>query len=465
MIIKSVPSSWLIEEEHRLDCGPFVKGSIEARKTLENLQYDKQFLVDLTLNGINGIYHVGQEKIIWAKDKAHGMPFLRSGCILKSDLSYQPYISRKQVVGNSLFQCPEGTTLISRSGSIGRMVYMRKDMEDFAISQDVLKVVPDSKKIKPGYLYALLNSRYGVPIVTGGTFGSIIVHIEAENIATLPVPRLGKVEAEVDQLINRAAMLREEASEMILGSIQQLQNEANLPNHIENHGSTFDFNVVSSNEIGSRLDGFFHSEYHTSAIKSVNNSRYGSHRVLDIAKSIVEPKRFKRVQVEPSETSIPFFGTTSLLWLTPKPIYHLAGNQKNINDYIVSRNTILIPRSGQLTGLIGSAILPYGEIVGGAVSEDAIRINCNNEIDAGFLYIALSSEYGRKQLKARAYGSSIPHLDVNQVGLVNVPVLPNEIKKVIGKSGLNATLKRDEAIHLEEQAISLVEKAIKAGGS
>jgi type I restriction enzyme S subunit len=214
MIIKTIPSTWIIEEEHRLDCGPFVKGSVEARKTIEALPCLKNRLVDVTKDGINGIYHVGQDKIVWVEDEELGLPFVRSSDILKADLSSQPLISRRQVAANHLFQCPEGTTLITRSGTIGRMAYMRSDMVDTAISQDVLKVVPDERKIRSGYLYAFLNSKYGLPIVTGGTFGSIIVHIEAENISSLPVPRLGEVEERAHELVRQAAQLRVQASKL-----------------------------------------------------------------------------------------------------------------------------------------------------------------------------------------------------------------------------------------------------------
>src|SRR5712691_6056668 len=140
-------STWLIEEEHRLDCGPFVKGSIEVRKKLQYLRCTKDHLVEVTKGGLLGMYHVGQDKIIWARDEVFGMPFLGSSDILNADLSYLPFISRKQVANNYLFQCPAGTTLISRSGTIGRMAYMRSDMADAAISQDVLKVLPDERKI------------------------------------------------------------------------------------------------------------------------------------------------------------------------------------------------------------------------------------------------------------------------------------------------------------------------------
>ena len=124
MIIKAIPSTWLIEEEHRLDCGPFVKGQIEARKIIERLLCPKDVLVELTRDGMQGMYHVGQEKIRWATDCVCGMPFLGSTDILKADVSYSSYISRKQVARECLFQCPPGSTLISRSGTIGRMAFI-----------------------------------------------------------------------------------------------------------------------------------------------------------------------------------------------------------------------------------------------------------------------------------------------------------------------------------------------------
>ncbi len=75
--------------------------------------------------------------------------------------------------------------MITCSGTIGRMTYVRPDMDGIWSSQDVLKVVPNPECIPPGYLYAFLSSRYGVPLVVSGTYGAIIQHIEPEHIADL----------------------------------------------------------------------------------------------------------------------------------------------------------------------------------------------------------------------------------------------------------------------------------------
>jgi len=97
-------------------------------------------------------------------------------------------------------------TIISCSGTIGRMAYVREDMAVVWSSQDVMKVVPDAEKIPPGYLYTYLSSKFGVPLVVGGTYGAIIQHIEPEHIADLPVPRLGKkIETMAHELIDEAA--------------------------------------------------------------------------------------------------------------------------------------------------------------------------------------------------------------------------------------------------------------------
>jgi type I restriction enzyme S subunit len=107
-------------------------------------------------------------------------------------------------------------------------------------------------------------------------------------------------------------------------------------------------------------------------------------------------------------------------------------------------------------------VLPYGDIIGGAVSEDAIRINCHTEQDAGFLFVFLSSEHGFRQLKARAFGSSIPHLDIRQIGSCLVPARSEQLWAEVGKMGLEVSRLRGEAINLDRKARALVERAISA---
>lgn len=214
MRTKSIPSSWIQRQGLRLDCGPYMSGALEARVKLESLTAPKMPLRKVTLGGMNGIVNPGRIKRTWVQDKKHGRPFLSSTDILQADLSNLRLISHRAVTANPKLLIEQGWTLITRAGTIGRMAYARPDMDGMACTEDVLRVVPDKSKIPPGYLYAYLSSKFGIPLVVSGTYGAIIQHIEPEHIADLPVPRLGDgFERTVHELVIRAADKRAKASE------------------------------------------------------------------------------------------------------------------------------------------------------------------------------------------------------------------------------------------------------------
>ena len=459
---KGVASSWLERDGRRLDCGPYMSGSLEARVRLETMRAPKARLQDLTLGGIAGLVNAGRFRRTWVEDPGFGVPFLSSTEILNADLSRVSLIARSAVAESPQLTIREGWTLISRSGTIGRMALARPDMDGMACSEHVLRVVPDASRVPPGYLFAYLSSKFGLPLVIGGTYGAIIQHIEPSHISDLPVPRLGdEFEAEVGALVERAAALRCEASANLSKGIAAIQQAAGLPDlRLETSPTPHSVTSVSSASVQGRFDAFFHSHYHAEARNALLSAKTRTETVAALSDEIFEPARFKRVQVEDPGFGIPFFGTAALMWAEPTMSYLLARSTKNLGSYIVDRNTLLVPRSGQLSGIIGTAVLPYGDLIGGAVSEDAIRIRCKDADDAGYLLVALASAYGIRQLKARAYGSSIPHLDVTQIGEVLVPDLSGSIRAEVAQLGASTATLRTEAVELERKARALVEEAI-----
>ena len=216
---------------------------------------------------------------------------------------------------------------------------------------------------------------------------------------------------------------------------------------------------VQSNTLDEKLTALYHSDYHRTVLDRLKS--IDTLEVREIADSIIEPPRFKRIKIDNPEHGVPFFSTSALMRIEPDFDYYLPEEQDGIKQYLVDETTVLIPRSGQLNGLIGHAVLPYGRVVGGAVTEHAIRVKCRSEALAGYLYIALASEMGRRQLKSRAYGSSIPTLNVHEVGSVLVPALDSDLIEEIGNMGFEVARLRDEAIGLENKAIHDVESTIR----
>lgn len=465
MKLKTIPSAWMRLDGRRFDCGPYMSGALEAKIRLEELACRKDRLADLTAGHAGGIYNGPQFVRNFVDDPEHGVPFLGTSSMLRADLSDLPLLRKRDALSAKLayLRIDPGMTLISCSGTIGRMAYARPDMAGMWSNQDILKVAPNVKKVPSGYLYAFLSSKFGVPLVTSGTYGAIIQHIEPQHIADLPVPRLDeKVERKAHRLVEEAANLRADSSKILAEAVTNLEHLARLkPLEPATSPTPYSCVAVPATSVQERFDAFFHSPYGNQVVALLKSSPIDITTVGALANSIVEPNRFKRIRIDDPAFGVRFFGTAALMWSEPTEMYLLPKNQPGVQQYIVTERTVLIPRSGQLSGIIGTAVLPFGDILGGAVSEDAIRIHCATPDTAGFLFVALTSQYGRRQLKARAYGSSIPHLDVDQIGRVVIPDPGDAERKRIGDQGTKVAELRHAAVLKEREARALVERSIE----
>src|SRR5579883_2355254 len=116
-------SDWFDLPGCRLDSKPHLSGSMEAKALLAKLAVEKEPLYKVT----KGIFHAGREGRTYVESPEFGIPFLGSTDILNADLSSLPFLSKKQVENNPLFLLEEGWTLITRSGTVGRMAFVRSD--------------------------------------------------------------------------------------------------------------------------------------------------------------------------------------------------------------------------------------------------------------------------------------------------------------------------------------------------
>ena len=466
---KVIPSSWLEQQDRRLDCGPYLSGAIEAKVLLQRLPVRRAELREVTRGHDGGIYNGPQFVRNYVSDPTYGVPFLSSSSMLHADYRNIDLLRKSDAVSIRLafLRLEEGMTLISCSGTIGRMAYARREMEGMWSSQHILKVVPDPPVVLPGYLYAFLSSRFGIPLVTGSTYGAIVQHIEPKQIADLPVPLApDAIQEEAHRLVEDAAELRTEASAGLRAVIREIEEAAGLPTlDVRYDAPRPDTSLVKANALGGRMDGLFHSNYHQSALEQLRRLPETQRiTVGELASRIFWPPMFKRIRVEDPRYGVPFFGTAALMRADPDSSYLLSRRTSGFDELFVGETMVLIPASGQLNGIIGHAVLPHGDVVGGTVTHDAIRLICRNEETAGYLFACLASEYGRRQLKARAFGSSIPHLDEERVAGVVLPRLADGQMKDLGLRAFAVRTARHAAVTKEREARSLVERWIAEQG-
>jgi type I restriction enzyme, S subunit len=460
-----VMASWMESNGRRLDCNPYLSGGFEARVLLEKLpDNQKQALQQLTLGGMQGLINPGRIARRWVNDEEHGIPFLSSTDILQADLSTISLISKKAAKQNPKLLIKKDWILITRSGTIGRMVYSRPDMDGMACTEDVLRVIPDRTKILPGYLYAYLSSRFGVSLITSGTYGSIIQHLEPNHIADLPVPRLGEaIEEEIHDLILKAANSRANALKVLHMSSHVMLEAIGLEDLVTT--SEKDRPLVSKIQASSlrmRFEGAFHSPL---ALEAENKIMGANCEVLplsspQVTKRLFKPGIFKRHWVDSEEYGIPFVSGNDIYRINPTPERFVSKTSKDVNSYILNKGWIVFQAAGQLNGLFGSPLLINSHLDGYFCSDDVFRIVPHSEIDAGYIYAFLRTNYGQRLLKRQSYGYSIPRIVDEHVAQILIPWATERIRQEIGQKVIDAWEDLANAIQIENEAVRLIENAM-----
>ena len=243
------------------------------------------------------------------------------------------------------------------------MAYIRPNMDSFACSEDVLRVVSNTEKIQPGYLYAFLSSKLGIPLVVNSTYGAIIQHIEPEHIADLPVPRFGAaIEKEIHEHIQAAANLRAKFQAGAKAATRDLFETAGLPELI-------DFQWHKER----RATGFEVAAIGPASLRAMNYDQR-ARRLADIITSIPfrtlgeiceggqlsRGNRFSRIPAQPGHGFL-LVGQEQVFWTRPEGRW-VAAKEEEAEVLRATDETIVIASQGLLTdgSLIGRAAFVTG---------------------------------------------------------------------------------------------------------
>jgi type I restriction enzyme S subunit len=463
-----IRSSWLGGYSYRLDTKPYVSGALEAKIILEQLPLRKDPLSTLTKGFDGGIYNGPQFVRNYLKSPDEGVPFMTGSTMQLADLSNLPFLSKRDAHGPKLkhLELQPGMSLISCSGSIGKMAYARTEMKGIWASQDILKVVADPQKIPSGYLYSYLCSKFGVPLLVSGTYGSIIQHLEAHQIAGLPVPRLGNtLEHEIHELVEQSAKLRTKASKQIREAKELFLTRSGHPPQFGDRLAGDIVSQTSSNEIltAKRFDPWFFNAKAVAIDRWIRSHSWGFRELVEVA-NVYNTSPFKRAYVENLDHGVGFFGSADIFKVDRTPESFISRTAtKNIDDYLLPEGAVLLASSGSLGGVIGRPQFVDSAMAGQAASNHVMRIvSTSDDIPPGFLYAYLSTqEIGYPLLLRTATGDAIPEVwpvFVNRIPILQAPKqLVREIDKVI-RVAFEARVKATE---FEQQARDRLEAALK----
>ncbi len=118
--------------------------------------------------------------------------------------------------------------LISRSGSLGLVSIVTKDMLDYILSSHIFKITIDTNKLNPFYLQAFFRSKIGQFQFFHKNNGGIVPEINQEalksiKVAVPPLDIQNKIADEVKRRMAQAEKLRIEAAQIIETAKQEVE--------------------------------------------------------------------------------------------------------------------------------------------------------------------------------------------------------------------------------------------------
>jgi type I restriction enzyme S subunit len=360
---------------------------------------------------------------------------------------------------------PEGWIVVSRSGTVGNVLYVGRNLAKCAVSDHAIRIEPTS--VSAGYLCAYLASDYGRRLMAGNIFGATVEELEPKHIGSMPLPRLGGLESEIGELIIQAYALRDRADDTLREVEDELYdvlgvgrfNDEDVQYIGKVKGGPRAFQVQIS-DAGSRLDASYHIPVVRSAIERLRGGKYPLVQLGTRVSRIYVAPRFARIYVPP-EYGVPLLQGSQLPLIRANNLQYISSTlTKGLDRWIIQSGWVLVTCSGT----IGRVAISTKSQDGWAASQHILRIVPDlAAYHPGFLWAFLRSEYGQHQLQAKIYGGVIDELTEDDTAVVAIPDVPMSRQKPLGAKVLLAYEQRDEAQRLEDLAISRVNSVIATG--
>lgn len=138
----------------------------------------------------NAVILPGRFKRVYV-DKGYGYVLFGGKQIHTLDPSGDKYLSKSKHddrISKELL-IDENTTLITRSGTIGKVALVPKHWAHWVASEHIIRVVPASQDIA-GYNYIFLLSDYGRTLIQRYTYGAVVDEIDSSHVSDIPIPLL-----------------------------------------------------------------------------------------------------------------------------------------------------------------------------------------------------------------------------------------------------------------------------------
>ncbi len=457
----SVNSRWIYDDDNRLDATTYSAGAFKALGAIEACRFEKRSVGSLC----GMIWHPVQNqarsnfKRIYTAEE-HGVPFVSSRDMFYYPLQPERFLSRRMSKLPDLI-VPEGWLLVSRSGTVGNVLYVSRTLSKCAISDHTIRIEP--RDAPAGYLYAFLSSSYGQPLIAKGIYGATVDEVEPKHLAVIPVPMAGETaKRNIHEKVMRAYAIRDAGNDLYRETMRGLYRILGISPFHEQDVQYLGKHpprafVVNSTDLADRLDATHHVPLAPSAVAKLKTGKFQVVQLGSRVDDVYVAPRFARVYVE-REYGTPLLQGSHVPAMRPSDLKYISNHVTvRMERWIIRKGMVLVTCSGT----IGRTAVVSSAQDGWAASQHILRITPKKGVThPGFLCLFLTTAYGQHQLNSKVYGGVVDELTSEDTEIIWMPDVPYGLQESIGNKILDAYEKRDEANRLEAEAISDIEALI-----
>lgn len=442
---RSIPVTALTDGHRRLEADTYLSSGYAIRQAIERHPYGWVPLVDLA-----SVWMPGRLKGILV-DREAGTPFL--GATQTFDLRPVPrkWLALSHTPDAASRFVKTGQIFVTCSGAVGRATVAYGVHERTLISHDLLRVDARDRR-NEGWLYAFLLSSAAQSMAVGVHYGHIIKHLESEHLRALPVPNVRRETAEqfrvqfhqVIDLRTKGWDLTREAEGLFEGALGPLA--------VHDWGER-GFALRASDGV-SRGRRRLEAAVHNPGVRLIwDHLRNQGRRLTPLREAgyaVWLPTRFRRIE---SPTGVRLLSSSDLTQVNPPTEKRIVdGSFGDPHRGRVEPGWLLMARSGQAHGIIGSVVLATSGLRGCIISDHVLRLRPSRagSLEAGYALTALSHpRLGMPLVKALTYGSSIPALDAEDIARFPIVRMPPDVETKIANLAEAAAEARAEADAIE----------------
>lgn len=218
----------LLNTDYRIDA-QYHKSHHEIGNSFSHSTLNGKWKLMKIKDVVNKIFYPGRFTRNYVDDVNNSVPFLGGTNITQLLLITEKRLSSSNPKLEELRVEP-GWILVTRSGSTGIVSSVPPAWKGFAISEHVIRIIPDNNKLSGEYLYAYLRSKYGQERLSQGVYGSVIDEITPDFIGDIEIPvpnSIDKLNKIIDH-VKKGEVARQTAIETLNKAVEDIEAEISL---------------------------------------------------------------------------------------------------------------------------------------------------------------------------------------------------------------------------------------------